>query len=154
MPFEWTNVLTIFQGYINKILAEKLDVFVIMYLNDIFIYTKSKSKEYMKAIRWVLEQLQKYLLYTNLKKCWFYQEEMRFLGYIISYPGLQIEEEQIKAVYDWLKRQSIYDIKVFLGFANLYWQFIQGFSKLAASLTSMLKTFSVADLAAEIGDKE
>ncbi len=55
MSFGLSNTLAIFQGYINKILAEKLNVFVIMYLNDIFIYTKSKSKEHVKAIWWVLK---------------------------------------------------------------------------------------------------
>ena len=55
MPFELTKILAIIQGYINKILAEKLDVFMIMYLNDFFIYTKSKGKEYMEAIQWVLD---------------------------------------------------------------------------------------------------
>ncbi len=90
-----------FQGYINKILAEKLDIFVIMYLDDILIYTKSESKEHVEAIWWVLKQLWKYLLYANLKKCWFYQKEVRFLGYIISHQDIWMEEERIKAIRDW-----------------------------------------------------
>ena len=57
MPFELINVPATFQGYINKILAEKLDVFVIMYLNDSFIYTESKNKEHVQAVGWVLDQL-------------------------------------------------------------------------------------------------
>ncbi len=100
MLFGLTNIPVTFQGYINKILVEKLNVFMIVYLNDILIYTKSTRKEYVEAVWWVLEQLRKYVLYTNLKKCWFYQEEVRFLGYIISHQGIQIEEEQIKDVYD------------------------------------------------------
>ncbi len=99
-PFGLTNAPATFQVYI-KILLEKLDVFVIVYLNDILIYTKSERKEYMEAVWWVLENLQKYLLYVNLKKCQFHQEKVRFLGYIVSYQGIQIEEEQIKAVRDW-----------------------------------------------------
>ena len=55
MPFGLTNASAMFQGYINKILAEKLDVFVIMYLDDIFIYTENESKEYVQAIWWVLD---------------------------------------------------------------------------------------------------
>ncbi len=124
MPFGLTNAPAIFQGYINKILIEKLDVFVIVYLNDILICTKSKNKEYVKVIRWVLEQLWKHLLYANLKKCWFYQEEVRFLGYIVSYQGIQIEEEQIKIICDWSEPQLVCDIQVFLEFANFYRQFI------------------------------
>ncbi len=72
---------------------------------------------------------------------------MRFLGYIVSHQGIQIEEEQIKAVRDGPEPQSIRDIQVFLRFTNFYWRFIQGFSRLAAPLTSMLKTTTAASLA-------
>ncbi len=140
MPFRLTNTPATFQDYINKILAEKLDIFVIVYLDDILIYTKSESKEHIQAVRWVLDQLWKHSLYANLKKCRFYQDEVRFLGYIVSHHGIQIEEKQIKAVHDWSEPQSLRDIQVFLGFANFYYRFIQRFSRLAASLTSMLKT--------------
>ncbi len=64
---------------------------------------------------------------------------MRFLGYIVSHQGIRMEEERIKAVCNWPEPQSVRDIQVFLGFANFFRRFIQGFSRLAASLTSMLK---------------
>ncbi len=70
--FGLTNAPATFQGYINKILAEKLDVFVIVYLNDILIYTESESKEHVQAVQWVLDQLRKHSLYANLKKCRFH----------------------------------------------------------------------------------
>ncbi len=97
---------------------------MIVYLDDILIYTESKGIEHVEAVWWVLEQLQKHSLYANLKKCWFHQKEMRFLGYIIFYQGIQIEKEQIKAVCDWPEPHSVRDIQVFLGFANFYQQFI------------------------------
>ncbi len=103
MPFGLTNALATFQDYINKILAEKFDVFVIVYLNDILIYTKNKGKEHVQAVWWVLDQLQKHSLYANLKICRFHQDKVRFLGYIVSYQRIQIEEEQIKTVRDWPK---------------------------------------------------
>ncbi len=87
--FGLTNAPATFQNYINKILAEKLVVFVIVYLDDIFIYTESEGKEHVKAVQWVLEQLQKHLLYTNLKKYQFYQEKVIFLGYIISHQDIR-----------------------------------------------------------------
>ncbi len=149
MPFGLTNAPATFQGYINQILAEKLDVFVIVYLDNILIYTESEGKDYVQAIWWVLDQLWEHSLYANLKKCCFHQSEVRFLGYIIFHQGIRMEKEQIKAVRDWPEPQSVYDIQFFLGFANFYRQFIQGFSRLATPLTSMLKTASSAGPASE-----
>lgn len=98
MPFGLFNIPASFQGYINKILAEKLDIFVIIYLNDILISTENSGQGYVKAIWWVLEQLQKHSLYANLKKCHFFREEVRFLGYVVSLQGIRIENKQIEAV--------------------------------------------------------
>ncbi len=80
---------------------------------------------------------------------------MRFLGYILSYQGIQIEENQIKANHNWLEPQSICDIQICLEFANFYQQFIQRFSRFAAPITFMLKTTSAAGPAAsaEVGNK-
>ncbi len=100
MLFGLTNAPATFQGYINKILAKKLDVFVIVYLDDILIYTENEDKEYVQAVQWVLDQLRKHSLYANFKKCRFHQDEVRFLGYIISHQDIQMEEEQIRAIHD------------------------------------------------------
>ncbi len=88
MPFGLTNAPATFQGYINKILAKKLNVFVIVYLDDILINTENKGKEYIQAVWWVVDQLRKHLLYTNLKKCRFHQDEVRFLGYILFHQSI------------------------------------------------------------------
>ncbi len=80
MPFSLANVSATFQGYINKILAEKLDIFIIIYFDHILIYTKSKREEYMEVIWWVWDQLQKHSLYTNLKKYQFHHDKIRFLN--------------------------------------------------------------------------
>ena len=139
MPFGLTNAPASFQRYINKILFEKLDIFLIVYLDDILIYTDD-DKNHVAAIRWVLEQLRKFLLFANLKKCHFQQEKVWFLGYVLSSKGIRMEDERIEAVKQWPEPQSVQDIQVFLGFANFYRRFIQGFSRIAAPLTSMLKT--------------
>ncbi len=110
MSFGLTNAPATFQGYINKILAKKFDVFIIVYFDYILIYTKSEGKEYVEVVLLMLEQLWKYLLYANLKKYWFHQEEVRFLGYIVSHHGIWIEETRIKAVRDLLEPQSIRNI--------------------------------------------
>ncbi len=88
MPFGLTNALVTFPHYINKILVEKFDVFVIVYLDDILIYIESEGKKHVEAVWCVLEQLQKHLLYANLKMCQFYQEEVRFLSYIVFHQGI------------------------------------------------------------------
>ena len=69
MPFRLSNAPASFQGYINKILVEKLDIFVIVYLDDIFVYIEDQGQDHMEAMRWVLDILRKNSLFTNLKKC-------------------------------------------------------------------------------------
>ena len=140
MPFGLTNAPASFQGYINKILAEKLDIFVIVYLDDILIYTKDDGDGHVAAVQWVLEQLKKFLLYANLKKCRFHQDKFWFLGYVMSLKSIRMKDKQIEAIKQWPEPQSVWDIQVFLGFTNFYRQFIQGFSRIAVPLTSMLKT--------------
>ena len=84
MAFGLFNASASFQGYINKILAEKLDIFVNVYLDDIFIYTEDQGQGHVDAVRWVLDHLRKHGLYANLKKCRFYQDEVCFLVYVVS----------------------------------------------------------------------
>ena len=98
MPFGLTNAPGSFQGYVNKILAEKLDIFIIVYLDDILIYTKDPGKAHVEAVRWVLDVLRKYGLYANLKKCRFHKDEVRFLDFVVSRDSIRIEEERINAV--------------------------------------------------------
>ena len=83
MPFGLSNALASFQGYINKILAKKLDIFVIIYLDDIFIYTKDPGQGHIEVVRWVLDVLRRYRLFANLKKCQFCKDEVCFLNYIV-----------------------------------------------------------------------
>ena len=124
MSFGLFNAPASFQGYINKILAEKLDIFVIVYLNDIFIYIEDPSQAYVNVVWWILEELRKNNLFANLKKCCFHKDKVRFLAYVVSVQGVRIEEERIKVVKNWPKPKSMRDIQVFLGFANFYYCFI------------------------------
>ena len=98
MLFGLTNAPASFQRYINKILAEKLDIFIIVYLDDILIYTDNDGDGHVAAVQWMLEQLKKFLLFPNLKKCWFHQEEVWFLSYVVSSKGIHIEDKRIEAV--------------------------------------------------------
>ena len=98
MPFGLSNTPATFQGYVNKILAKKLDIFVIVYLDDIQIYTKDPGQQHVHAVCWVLNQLRKYMLFANLKKYRFHQDEVCFLGYVVSFKGISIEAKKIEVV--------------------------------------------------------
>ena len=98
MFFGLSNAPAIFQGYVNKILAEKLDIFIIVYLDDILIYIEDPGQSHVEAVCWVLDQLRKYSLFANLKKCCFHQDEGCFLGYVVSSKGISMEAEQIEVV--------------------------------------------------------
>ena len=121
IPFSLSNAPASFQGYINKILAKKLDIFDILYLDDIFIYIKDFEQANVDTIYWVLDILQKHSLFIKLKKCCFYKDKVCFLGHIVLAQGVRIEDKKIEAVKNWPKLKSVQDIKVFLGFANFYW---------------------------------
>ena len=92
MLFGLSNAPASFQGYVNKILAEKLYVFVIVYLNDILIYTEDAGQGHVKVVQWVIREFQNHGLFAHLKKYCFHQKEVRFLGYVISIQGICMEE--------------------------------------------------------------
>ena len=110
IPFGLSNALATFQGYFNKILAEKLDIFVIVYLDDILIYTEDLGQPHVEAMRWVLDQLRKDLLFANLEKCHFHQDKVCFLGYVVSSKGINMEAKRIEVVKKWPEPKSVWDI--------------------------------------------
>ena len=113
-------------------MAEKLDIFIIVYPDDILIYTEEQGQGHVEEVRWVLKILRKNGLFANLKKCRFYKDEVRFLGYIVSSQGIRMEDERIEVVKNWPELKSVRNIQ---GFANFYRRFIQGFDRVAAPLT-------------------
>ena len=98
MLFGLSNAPASFQGYINKIMAEQLDIFVIVYLDDILIYTDDQGQGHVEAVQWVLDLLKKNGLFTNLKKCRFHKDKVRFLGYVVSSQDIQMEDKRIEVV--------------------------------------------------------
>ena len=124
MPFGLSNVPASFQSYINKILAKKLDVIVIIYLDDILIHTKDVGQAYVIVVQWVLNKLRKHGFFAKLKKCCFHKDKVRFLGYVVSAQRVRMKDEQIEAMKNWLEPKSMRDIQVFLDFANFYQHFI------------------------------
>ena len=84
-----------------------------MYLDDILIYTEDPGQPHVDAVRWVLEQLRRHGLFANLKKCRFHQDEIRFLGFVVSSQGISMEEERIEVIKAWPEPKSIRNLQVF-----------------------------------------
>jgi hypothetical protein len=138
MPFGLTNAPATFQAYINRALAGLLDVFCIVYLDDILIYSRTRE-EHTTHILQVLDRLEQFQLFAKQSKCSFYQDRVEFLGFIISRDGISMDPERVKAIEEWPPPESIHDIQVFLGFANFYRRFIEGYSRITAPITALLK---------------
>jgi hypothetical protein len=136
MPFSLTNVSAVFQHMINNIFHEYLDHFVVIYLDDILIYSKNEE-EHKHHVRLVLEKLRERGLYAKQEKCLFYQSMVKFLGYIVSSDGIFMDGKKIQTIVNWIAPSSVWDVQCFLGFANFYRIFIKDYSKIAAPLTRL-----------------
>ena len=122
----------------NDVLREFLDDFVVVYLDDILIYSNS-LEEHKRHVRMVLKCLYKAGLYVKPQKCQFHVQEVSFLGYLISPHGIRMDPKKVEAVTSWLTPQSPHDIQIFLGFANFYRRFIKRYSHVTAPMTVLLK---------------
>ena len=109
MPFSLINTLTTFQAYINKALSGLVDYFVIIYLNDIFIYFKLRE-DYYAHVRIVIERLRKHKLYIKLNKCFFNVEEVEFLRFIVGFIRMKPDSDRILIIEKWLKSKSFYKV--------------------------------------------
>jgi hypothetical protein len=138
MPFGLTNAPASFQQLMNEVLREFLDISVIVYLDDILIYSKTRE-EHVRHITQVLERLRKHRLWAKAEKCRFFQNSVDFLGYIVSQDGVSMDPTKVNAIIEWQPPKSVKDIQVFLGFANFYRRFIKGYSKITEPLTRLLR---------------
>ncbi|KAL1269106.1 hypothetical protein QQF64_031395 [Cirrhinus molitorella] len=138
MPFGLANCPSVFQSFMNDIFRDMLDRWVIVYIDDILIYSNS-LQEHIQHVRAVLQRLIQHQLYAKLEKCEFHCTSTSFLGYIISQEGVAMDEKKVEAVLKWPQPQTLKELQRFLGFANFYRRFIRNFSMVAAPLTSMTK---------------
>ena len=134
MPFSLTNAPMAFQWFMNDILSNFLDVCVMIYLNDIFIYSNNMSKHHLH-VKKVLKCLHKAGLYAKVEKCKFHSKSVKYLGYILSPSGLTMSNDKVKIIQDWLEPKKVKDIQSFLGFANFYYQFIFNYLDIVIPLT-------------------
>nr|GEX08736.1 putative reverse transcriptase domain-containing protein [Tanacetum cinerariifolium] len=134
MPFGLTNAPAVFMDLMNRVCKLYLDKFVIVFIDDILIYSKDEKvhKEHRKAI---LELLQKEELYAKFSKCEFWIPKVQFLGHVIDSQGIHVDPTKIKSVKDWASPKSPTEIRQFLGLAGYYRRFIEGFLKIAKPMT-------------------
>ena len=138
MPFGLANAPATFQSYIDRALHGLLDDFVIVYLDDILIYSEEIG-QHENHVRATLARLRDSGLFVKLEKCTFGEESVEYLGFIISPQGLNMDKTRVSTVQDWPLPCSVKDIQAFLGFCNFYRRFIHNYSKIAFPMTQLTR---------------
>ncbi|MBW0547128.1 hypothetical protein O181_086843 [Austropuccinia psidii MF-1] len=141
MPFGLNNAPASFQNFVNYIFADFLDVYVVVYLDDIMAFSGSEE-EHVKHVASVLQRLRENNLFSKASKCVFHASSMEYLGYVVSSEGLKIDSSKIQQIINWPQPKHIKALQSFLGFANFYHPFIKNYTKKVSALTSLLKTES------------
>jgi hypothetical protein len=138
MPFGLTNALSTFMRLMNHVLRAFIGRFVVVYFDDILIYSKN-LEEHVMYLKSVLEILRKEKLVANLKKYTFCTDKLVFLGFVVSKRGIEVDEEKVKAIQEWPMPTTISQVRSFHGLASFYRRFVRDFSSLAAPLTEVIK---------------
>uniref|UniRef100_A0A2N9GS05 RNA-directed DNA polymerase n=1 Tax=Fagus sylvatica TaxID=28930 RepID=A0A2N9GS05_FAGSY len=136
MPFGLTNAPAAFMDLMNRVFKPFLDQFVVVFIDDILIYSKSKE-DHERHLRLVLQVLEEKKLYAKLKKCEFWLDSVAFLGHVISKDGISVDPKKVEAVVEWNRPNNVTEIRSFLGLAGYYRRFVEGFSHLAMPLTRL-----------------
>ncbi|CEL53142.1 Retrotransposable element Tf2 155 kDa protein type 2 OS=Schizosaccharomyces pombe (strain 972 / ATCC 24843) GN=Tf2-7 PE=4 SV=1 [Rhizoctonia solani AG-1 IB] len=134
MQFGLTNAPAVFQRFMDDIFRDLLDTTVIVYLDNILIFSNSRE-EHVQHVKEVLSCLQKHNLFCNPSKCVFFLTEVTYIGLVVTPEGISTEQEKVKAIQEWPESRNVKQVQSFLGFANFYCHFVHDFSCLARSLT-------------------
>jgi hypothetical protein len=138
MSFRLTNAPAYFMYLMNKVFMEYLDMFVVVFIEDILIFSKTEE-EHEKHLRMVLKKLRSNQLYAKFSKCEFWLTEVAFLGHVISTGGISVDPSKVKDVLNWMPPTNALEIRSFLGLAGYYHRFIKDFSKIAKPMTRLLE---------------
>jgi hypothetical protein len=138
VPFGLTNAPAIFMNLMNKIFMPYLEKFVIMFIDDILIYSKDKE-EHAKHLRIALQTLREHQLYAKFSKCEFWLDQVEFLGHVVSKKGIVVNPSKVASVLEWEAPKNVKQIRGFLGMAGYYRRFIEEFSKIAGPMTKLLR---------------
>ena len=138
MPFGLVNAPATFQAMMNKILREFLDHGVVVYLDDILIYSDSEE-DHIELVRKVLAKLKEHQLAVSVTKSVFHVKSVEFLGYIVATDGVTMSERKVDSIKKWKALRSVKEVQIFIGFANFYRRFIKGFSDICTPITETWK---------------
>jgi len=119
MHYSLTNALASFQRFMNDIFKDLLDVCIVVYLDDILIYSKNPDK-HLKHVREILHQLRANSLFAKLEKCKFNVDTTNFLGFVMSPDGIRMDKSKVQVIKDWPTPRKVKEVQSFLGFANFY----------------------------------
>ncbi|GJS25204.1 reverse transcriptase domain-containing protein [Tanacetum coccineum] len=136
MPFGLTNAPAVFMDLMNRVCKPYLDKFVIVFIDDILIYSKTKE-DHENHLRLMLDLLRKEKLYAKFSKCEFWLQEVHFLGHVVNHDDIHVDPSKIEAVKSWKAPTTPSEVRSFLGLAGYYIRFIENFSKIAKTLTSL-----------------
>jgi hypothetical protein len=138
MSFGLTNAPAYFMYMMNKVFMEYLDKFVVLFIDDILVYSRNEG-ENEGHLHLVLQKLRDHKLYAKLSNCEFLLEQVAFLGHVISKGGISVDPSKEQDVLSWGAPTSVNGIQSFLGLAGYYQRFIEGFSKISKPMTELLE---------------
>uniref|UniRef100_A0A2N9H5T6 Reverse transcriptase n=1 Tax=Fagus sylvatica TaxID=28930 RepID=A0A2N9H5T6_FAGSY len=138
MPFGLSNAPSTFMRVMTQVLKPFMGKFLVVYFDDILIYSKSKA-QHLDHLTQVCIALRKESLYGNLKKCSFFTDRVIFLGFIVSSEGVSPDPQKVQSVVDWPQPKNIHDVRSFHGLASFYRRFIRGFSTIMSPITDCMK---------------
>ena len=144
MPFGLCNAPASFQRLMNKAFKDELNSVILVYLDDILIFSRS-IKEHWGHLRPALQRLREAKLYGRLHKCDFLKDKVDYLGFEVSSEGVHASPDKVKAVVEWPRPQTVHDVQSFLGLESYYRKFIQGFSQIARPLTDLTRAGTTWD---------
>ncbi|KAJ7968029.1 Retrotransposon protein, putative, Ty3-gypsy subclass [Quillaja saponaria] len=142
MPFGLTNAPATFCTLMNQVFRGYLDKFVVVYLDDIVIYS-STLEDHKQHLQLVFNRLRENQLFVKREKCSFAQKRIKFLGHIIEEGRVRMDLDKVKAIQEWKTPTSVTELRSFLGLANYYRRFVEGYSRKAAPLTELLNKGTV-----------
>jgi hypothetical protein len=138
MSFGLTNAPTYFMYLMNSIFMEYLDKFVVVFIDDILVYSRSEE-ENEEHLHLVLQKLREHRLYAKLSKCEFWMKQVALLGHVILKGGISVDPSKVQDIFSWNAPTSVSDIQSFLGLTGYYQRFIKEFLKISKPMTELLE---------------